>query len=194
MMGNGQTQSGFMPYTILTRPSDYFQDLNFYVKDGVDMKTFLPEIARYVAKIKGRPVTDIMTQSVVEQMGSVDSVLGGMSAAVGGIAAISLLVGGIRDGAYPGDRNQEGSGGPYRRYHDAVFDRVGAHVGLRRRDRNSAGSGDCHDRRKRHGDGPCCEGVRNHCGGRIFRPGWNLLWPVSGIQGGKGRSYRCAAL
>ncbi len=52
MMGNGQTQSGFMPYTILTRPSDYFQDLNFYVKDGVDMKTFLPEIARYVAKIK----------------------------------------------------------------------------------------------------------------------------------------------
>ena len=28
-------------------------------------------------------------------MGSVDSVLGGMSAAVGGIAAISLLVGGI---------------------------------------------------------------------------------------------------
>lgn len=95
MMGNGQTQSGFMPYTILTRPSDYFQDLNFYVKDGVDMKTFLPEIARYVAKIKGRPVTDIMTQSVVEQMGSVDSVLGGMSAAVGGIAAISLLVGGI---------------------------------------------------------------------------------------------------
>ena len=94
-MGNGQTQSGFIPYTILTRPSDYFQDLNFYVKDGVDMKTFLPEIARYVAKIKGRPVTDIMTQSVVEQMGSVDSVLGGMSAAVGGIAAISLLVGGI---------------------------------------------------------------------------------------------------
>lgn len=95
MMGNGRTQSGFIPYTILTRPSDYFQDLNFYVKDGVDMKAFLPEIARYVAKIKGRPVSEIMTQSVVEQMGSVDTVLGGMSAAVGGIAAISLLVGGI---------------------------------------------------------------------------------------------------
>ena len=92
MMGNGQTQSGFIPYTILTRPSDYFQDLNFYVKDGVDMKTFLPEIARYVAKIKGRPVTDIMTQSVVEQMGSVDSVLGGMSAAVGGIGIMNIMM------------------------------------------------------------------------------------------------------
>ena len=33
--------------------------------------------------------------SVVEQMGSVDTQLGAMSAAVGGIAAISLLVGGI---------------------------------------------------------------------------------------------------
>ena len=40
MMGNGQTQSGFMPYTILTRPSDYFQDLNFYVKDGVDTSSW----------------------------------------------------------------------------------------------------------------------------------------------------------
>lgn len=95
MMGSGRTQAGFIPYTILTRPSDTFQDLNFYVKDGVDMKSFLPEIARYVAKIKGRPVSEIMTMSVVEQMGSVDTVLGGMSAAVGGIAAISLLVGGI---------------------------------------------------------------------------------------------------
>lgn len=95
MLSNGQTQVGFIPYTILTRPSDYFQDLNFYVKEGVDMKTFLPELARYIAKTKERPVTEIMTQSVVEQMGSVDLVLGGMSAAVGGIAAISLLVGGI---------------------------------------------------------------------------------------------------
>lgn len=95
LLGDGQTQAGFIPYTILTRPNDYFSDLNFYVKEGVDMKTFLPEIAGYVAKMKNRVVSEIVTQSVVEQMGSVDMVLGGMSAAVGGIAAISLLVGGI---------------------------------------------------------------------------------------------------
>lgn len=95
LLSNGRTQEGFIPYTALTSPGDYFQDLNFYVKDGVDMAAFLPEISKYVAKLKERPVDEIMTQSVVEQMGSVDTMLGGMSAAVGGIAAISLLVGGI---------------------------------------------------------------------------------------------------
>ena len=34
-------------------------------------------------------------QTVVEEMGMMDSMMGGLSAAVGGIAAISLLVGGI---------------------------------------------------------------------------------------------------
>ncbi len=95
LLGDGRTQEGFMPYTILTGPNDYFQQLNFYVREGVDMGAFLPEIAGYVAKIKGRTVSEIMTNSVVAQMGSVDTVLGGLSAAVGGIAAISLLVGGI---------------------------------------------------------------------------------------------------
>ena len=95
LLGDGRTQEGFIPYTILTGPNDYFQDLNFYIREGVDMKSFLSEISGYVAKLKGRPVSEIRTQSVVEQMGSVDTVLGGMSAAVGGIAAISLLVGGI---------------------------------------------------------------------------------------------------
>ncbi|MEY8356060.1 ABC transporter permease [Lachnospiraceae bacterium 54-53] len=95
MLGNGQSQSGFLPYTVLTKPNDYFQDLNFYVRDGVNMNAFLSELTRYVAKLKNRPESEIRTMSVVEQMGSVDAQLSGMSAAVGGIAAISLLVGGI---------------------------------------------------------------------------------------------------
>ncbi len=95
LIGNGQNQSGFLPYTVLTKPNDYFQELNFYVRDGVNMNTFLAELTRYVAKLKKRQESDIMTMSVVEQMGDVDSQLSGMSAAVGSIAAISLLVGGI---------------------------------------------------------------------------------------------------
>lgn len=95
LMGNGQSQSGFLPYTVLTKPNDYFQDLNFYVRDGVDMNGFLAELTRYVAKLKNRPESEIRTISVVEQVGSIDAQLSGMSAAVGGIAAISLLVGGI---------------------------------------------------------------------------------------------------
>lgn len=95
MLGNGQSQSGFLPYTVLTKPDDYFRDLNFYVRDGVNVDAFLSELTRYVAKLKNRPESEIRTISVVEQMGSVDSQLSGMSTAVGGIAAISLLVGGI---------------------------------------------------------------------------------------------------
>ncbi|HIX14285.1 MAG TPA: ABC transporter permease [Candidatus Hungatella pullicola] len=95
MMGTSQTEAGFIPYTILTGKGSAFQDLNFFVWDGVNIQDFLPEITRYVAKMKNRPASEIMTQTVVEQMGSVDTVLGGMSVAVGGIAAISLLVGGI---------------------------------------------------------------------------------------------------
>ncbi|MFT4104322.1 MAG: ABC transporter permease [Lacrimispora sp.] len=95
MMGNGQTQSGFLPDTLLARSGDYFQQLNFYVREDVDMDSFLKELTRYMAKLKNRPESEIMTMSVAEQMGTVDSSLSGMSAAVGGIAAISLLVGGI---------------------------------------------------------------------------------------------------
>ena len=95
IVGNGQSQAGFLPYTVLTKPNDYFQDINFYVRDGVDMNGFLAELTRYVAKLKNRQESEIRTISVVEQMGSIDAQLSGMSAAVGGIAAISLLVGGI---------------------------------------------------------------------------------------------------
>lgn len=95
MMGNGQTHAGFIPDTVLTKSNDYFPDLNFYVREGVDMNAFTAELTRYVAKLKNRPESEIRTMSVADQMGSVDSSLSGMSAAVGGIAAISLLVGGI---------------------------------------------------------------------------------------------------
>ena len=49
----------------------------------------------YVANYKGREPEDIYMETAMQQMNSVDSVMGGLSAAVGGIAAISLLVGGI---------------------------------------------------------------------------------------------------
>ena len=95
LLGKGQNQAGFIPYTLLTKPNDIFQDINLYTREGVDMEAFLAQIGEYVAKLKNRKVEEIMTLSVVDQMGSNDSLLSGMSAAVGGIAAISLLVGGI---------------------------------------------------------------------------------------------------
>lgn len=95
LLGSGQSQSGFLPDTVLTKSGDTFQNVNFYVREGVDVTSFLKELTRYVAKSKNRPEEEIMTRSVADQMGTVDASLSGMSAAVGGIAAISLLVGGI---------------------------------------------------------------------------------------------------
>ena len=49
----------------------------------------------FVARMKDRNPEDFRLMSAKDEMGSVDSVMGAVSAAVGGIAAISLLVGGI---------------------------------------------------------------------------------------------------
>lgn len=49
----------------------------------------------YLGKIKNRNAEDFYTNTVANEMGSIDSLMGGLSMAVGGIAAISLLVGGI---------------------------------------------------------------------------------------------------
>lgn len=95
LLGNGQKQAGFIPDTVITREGDTFQDLNFYIRDGVNRQEFLSQLTKYVAKSKNRKESEIMTMSVEDQMGSVDAQLSAMSAAVGGIAAISLLVGGI---------------------------------------------------------------------------------------------------
>lgn len=95
MGGNSDTGSAFLPYTILTWPNDNFYYCHLFVADGVDMTDFMNRLVAYIAKMKERNPGDFFTQTAVEQMGSVDSVMGALSMAVGGIAAISLLVGGI---------------------------------------------------------------------------------------------------
>ena len=59
------------------------------------MSDFMNRLMAFIAKMKGRNPEDFSGQTAIEEMGTVDSVMGALSAAVGGIAAISLLVGGI---------------------------------------------------------------------------------------------------
>lgn len=95
MTGNSRTRAGYMPNTLLTRPNDTFYELRLYAKDGTDMAAFSNKLSVYAAKLKDRKEEEITFYSVASEMGSVDTMMGGLSAAVGGIAAISLLVGGI---------------------------------------------------------------------------------------------------
>ena len=66
-----------------------------YAKDDVNLDLFFSQFKSYVAKMHGRQPEDIYMYTAMQEMTSVDSMMGGLSMAVGGIAAISLLVGGI---------------------------------------------------------------------------------------------------
>ena len=93
--GSGDTGSAYIPYTLLTWPNDQFYYCRLYAKEGTDMVNFMSRLTVYLGKIKNRNAGDFYTSTVADEMGSIDSLMGGLSMAVGGIAAISLLVGGI---------------------------------------------------------------------------------------------------
>lgn len=95
MGGSSDKGSAYLPYTLLTYPNDYFYNLHVYARDDVNLDEFFGQLKEYVAKSKGRNPEDMLMQTALDEMTSVDAVMGGLSGAVGGIAAISLLVGGI---------------------------------------------------------------------------------------------------
>ena len=92
---SSDTGSAYIPYTLLTWPNDQFYYCRLYAKEGTDMVNFMSRLTVYLGKIKNRNAEDFYTNTVADEMGSIDSLMGGLSMAVGGIAAISLLVGGI---------------------------------------------------------------------------------------------------
>ncbi len=95
MGGSSDTGEAYIPETILTWPNDTFYYCHVFAADSADMTDFMNRLKAYIAKIKDRNPQDYYSNTAVEEMGSVDSVMGALSAAVGGIAAISLVVGGI---------------------------------------------------------------------------------------------------
>ncbi len=97
MMLGANTEGGeaFLPYTILTWPNDSFYAIRIYAKDEATMDEFYNRLKLYVAKSKNRAPEDFRLNSAKDEVGQMDSMMGGLAAAVGGIPAISLLVGGI---------------------------------------------------------------------------------------------------
>ncbi len=95
MGGSSDKGSAYIPYTILTWPNDYFYQLHVYAKDDVNLDAFFNELKAYAANLHGRQPEDMYLYTAMQEMTSVDTMMGGLSVAVGGIAAISLLVGGI---------------------------------------------------------------------------------------------------
>ena len=98
MGSNDKNGEGIVPWTLLSPPSSEFSMIRYFGKTGMseqEMKQLNTEIKAYFSKIKNRQPSDWYISSIQDEMKQVDGVMGGISAAVGGIAAISLLVGGI---------------------------------------------------------------------------------------------------
>ncbi|MGL5435769.1 MAG: ABC transporter permease [Lachnospiraceae bacterium] len=96
MMGvDGSTGKAYIPYTLLTWPNDNFYYLHVYASEDVNLDEFYDRLVDYIARQKSRNAEDFELYTAASEMGSVDSVMGILAFAVGGIAAISLLVGGI---------------------------------------------------------------------------------------------------
>ncbi|MCD7907426.1 MAG: ABC transporter permease [Clostridium sp.] len=95
MGGSSDKGAAFIPYTLLTWPNDYFYQLHVYAADDVDLDLFFDQFKAYAAKMHNRQPEDMYMFTAMQEMTSVDTMMGGLSMAVGGIAAISLLVGGI---------------------------------------------------------------------------------------------------
>ena len=73
----------------------YFYQLHIFASEEVNQSVFYDQLKAYAARMRSREPEDMYLYTAMEQMTAVDQVMGGLSAAVGGIAAISLLVGGI---------------------------------------------------------------------------------------------------
>ena len=95
MGGSSDSGSAYIPYTLLTWPNDSIYQIHVYAKEGINLNEFFEQFKAYMANMHGRTSADMYLYTAMQEMTSVDAMMGGLSVAVGGIAAISLLVGGI---------------------------------------------------------------------------------------------------
>ena len=71
------------------------RSLYFMMDSDKDMAKIQNRVIAYIARMKNCSTDEVRINSAMEEMSSIDSMLGGLSMVVGAIAAISLLVGGI---------------------------------------------------------------------------------------------------
>lgn len=86
---------GYVPYSIMPSLADSTVYLNVYTAEGLDQQQIGEQIAAYAARVTGVNEKMFRFESAALQQGTINNMLGTMSMAIGIIAGISLLVGGI---------------------------------------------------------------------------------------------------
>lgn len=85
----------YIPYPLLQTADEATSYLELYTNGDKDQNLLGGEIVRYLARIKDKAPEFYRFESAEVQMDRINSVLGTLSIAIGAIAAISLVVGGI---------------------------------------------------------------------------------------------------
>jgi len=94
LMGSSQA-TVYVPLTVYFTGDSYGWELNCYAAEGIDNDLLRTQLTNYVARMTNRSTDEILYVTARDEMGTMDSMMAGLSVAVGAIAAISLLVGGI---------------------------------------------------------------------------------------------------
>ncbi|KXL52875.1 macrolide export ATP-binding/permease protein MacB [Anaerotignum neopropionicum] len=95
LMNGGSFAEAYIPESIMMSDNDSQWAIYFWMAKDQDMPQLQSKIRDYIARMKNQQVENVVCYSAQEEMGTIDSVLGSLSAVVGAIAAISLVVGGI---------------------------------------------------------------------------------------------------
>lgn len=85
----------YVPYSITMGSGEGAQYINIYANEEMDQTTQAEHFVNYFTKIKKEPEGFYKYETAESQLGMINNVLGILSIAIGAIAAISLLVGGI---------------------------------------------------------------------------------------------------
>ena len=85
----------YIPESLMVTEDSYNWSLYFVASDANQLDALKSRVTAYMARMKNLQPEYIVMSSASEEMGMIDSMLGSLSAVVGAIAAISLVVGGI---------------------------------------------------------------------------------------------------
>lgn len=91
----GSMQAAYVPESLLVSEDSQMWSLYMIVSDTSQMNMMKERIVSYISRTKNVDRQSVFMSSASEEMGMIDSMLGSLSAVVGAIAAISLVVGGI---------------------------------------------------------------------------------------------------
>lgn len=94
-LSGSDSYTAYVPYTILQAGDKSTFMLELYTNADKDQNRLGGEIARYLSRIKDKDPAFYTFESAEVQMGMINTILGTLSVAIGAIAAISLVVGGI---------------------------------------------------------------------------------------------------